>query len=104
MERIIVVNPKIRRVIGNYEFIEAELKWEGEKDIAQFDELVAAYRQARIKEIYECEHMFRKPESGVSKFGKEWSRETCLDCFAERWMGKDGKSWDSWKHKMKGGY
>jgi len=93
-----MIKANVHRSIGEYEFVEYELSFNVPAEVEEF---IAEAKKQRLKEKYECAHLFAKEDSGISKkTNRPWTKETCPECLAIRW--KDGTSWGSWQFQKKG--
>lgn len=79
------------------------------KELVDFDMLVRDLekraeqdRKHEAQARMDCSHAFTTKGSGVSKAGKEWMKETCLDslCGAIRWGQPDG-TWSPWSFPVR---
>jgi hypothetical protein len=90
MDELKVVKVTRRIPAETYGYYEVEL--EGFTSLGQIISMADEDRKKEAKVRFDCGHLYTKTDSGKSKTGVKWERETCIDplCGAVRWVNPDG--------------
>jgi hypothetical protein len=100
MAEHIVKNIKAHIPSEQYGFVECEI--EGINTLSQVLELAKNLKCDAAKAKYGCEHMFAKPQEGVSKkTGRPYAMLKCPECPAICFKNGDG-TYGSWQYPASG--